>query len=225
MSRAVAVCALLAFVSSAGAGTCPLTRVRPKVPRMVAVKSEKAARGVLLKGSTNMENEGDVLEAAQTQEAFAVDVRRRWEEGGDSSYWDTSVVFVLGTTFVIVPRVARYAVVLPPHCRYPRAESVVETRIVRTAHRTLGVYRVKTSTRDAATLPAQAGTRTDDCQDRATFRIEDHVIDLDRRRELAVVAGVYEGPLFEELAPPLALPSLDDRGATYDLASCSAIGW
>lgn len=222
----VAWLVMVAFAAPAHADTCPVTRVKAKAVKLESARDLKAAEKRLLAGASMPE--GAYFELTGSSDAFSVPIRGAFEEGGDSSYWNDNAVFVLAKRVVMARNLAANASVLTVDCPQALQEAVLGARLVETAkHRHIGIARVRRmNVKGATTLSAVPVPANYKCPGTTTYRIEDHYFDLDRMRELLVLAQTYEGPIYKVHAPPatvLADLQVTDAGVTID--SCNAIRW
>jgi len=204
--------------------SCAIHKLAEKAPTLTPAKDLPAARKLLLKGSVAMEHELDIIPDPNAR-AFSADVRRAYEHGGDSSYWDSSAVFVLENGRVVIAKaLTKFAIVIPEECAPPLQEKILDVRVEKQrGKRELGLVRIRRATTEAAVLSV-APTKTGECAKTVAYRIEDHVIDLGKRREILVVGFPYTGPVYEEHDPPLAVPQLTAAGALAPAQSgCSEL--
>lgn len=200
--RPVAIVLLVLTAHAQAEPVCP-AKLKARALPLVFAKNIDAARTLLMKNTEGQHD--DIMAPAVTTPAFGVETRKNFHHGSASSNWESHAVFQIKKGVVIAPRIAKHTVVIPAECAEPRQEVVLEARVEIVKGRTLGIVRVRRyATEEATSLPAVATTTKDaECAKTTRYRIEDHVFDLDKRRELLVSGGVYEGPSYEDHAPPL----------------------
>jgi hypothetical protein len=149
-----------------------------------------------------------------------------------SNYSFHDAVFVLKRKVVVVHRLIETVSAIPPPCGRELQGEVLAVRVMPApGGRLLGHVRVRRAgvgdePTVATTLPVGGG----ECDQVATYRVEDHFIDLDRGEHIIAYAQAYRSPIYEKVAVQPALIPIDklritDGGFAIDDARCGETPW
>ena len=214
------------------APVCPFDYLPASPPAVHAFGDAKAALAWLKTDSLgDPDDDIDLGELAKEHAgAFGVSIKFKAYAGSTRGYHQFAV-FVAAARVVVVGKLGDTGTSLPPRCAMMPMDEVIEARLAsspRYPH--LGHYRYRRSgVTDQPTFPDVPMVTTDPAcpPHAATFRIEDHFVDLDRGEEIMAIDEVYRAPSTRpEPGPtlPIAQLTFDENGvvlpATIGPPSC-----